>query len=98
MPISSSLAETRIPSTTSTTLTITKVETAAYATVAPTAISWLASCCDVALEQAGERWLDRGRGEHARRNGAEHAADAVDREHVERVIDLQARARSSVAL
>ena len=44
----------------------------------------------VALEQAGVGALDRRRGEDAGGDGAEHAADAVDREDVERVVDLGA--------
>ena len=52
----------------------------------------------VALEQPGERRLDGGSGEDAGRDRAEHAADAVDREHVERVIDLQARAQQRGAV
>ena len=39
----------------------------------------------------------RGR-EDAGRDGAEHAADAVDREHVERVVDLEARAEERRAV
>ena len=42
----------------------------------------------VAVEQPGVGGLDRGRGEDAGRDGPEHPADAVDREDVERVVDL----------
>ena len=58
--------------------------------VAPTATSWMPTCPGIAVEQAGVRGLDRGRGEDAGGDGAEHPADAVDREDVERVIDLGA--------
>ena len=44
----------------------------------------------VAVEQARVGGLDRGRGEDAGRDGAEHAADPVDGEDVERVVDLGA--------
>ena len=67
---------------------MTKVATTAKATVAPTAMSWMTSCWRVALEQAGVRRLDRGGGEDARGDRAEHAADAVDGEDIERVVDL----------
>src|SRR6478752_4776614 len=46
-----------------------------------------ADLCRVAVEEAGIGGLDRRRGEDPGRDGAEHAADAVDREDVERVID-----------
>ena len=61
-------------------------------------MSWVTSCCRVALEQARVGLLDRGRGEDAGREGAEHAADAVDGEDVERVVDLEARAQQRGAV
>ena len=53
------------------------------------------TCCGLPSMRPG-RIDGRGR-EHARGDGAEHAAHAMDREHVERVVDLE-RALSSVAL
>ncbi len=42
--------------------------------------------------------VDRGGGEDARGDRAEHAADAVDREHVERVVDVDALAQERGAV
>ena len=67
--------------------------------MAPTAIELVDELLGVAVEQAGVGGLDRGRGEDAGGDGAEHAADAVDREDVERVVDLEplAEQRGAVA-
>ena len=43
----------------------------------------------IALDQAGGP-ADRGGGEHAGQQGAGHAADAVDAEHVERIVVIEA--------
>ena len=48
----------------------------------------------VAVDEAGEA-VDRGDREDAGRDGAPHAADAVDREHVERVVDVQPLAQEA---
>ncbi len=42
----------------------------------------------IAVEEALVRGLDGGRGEDAGRDRTEHPADPVDREDVERIIDL----------
>ena len=49
--------------------------------------AWLTSCCGLPSSRPGVGGLDRGRGEDAGRDGAEHAAHAVDGEDVERVVD-----------
>ena len=52
----------------------------------------------VAVDQARVGLLDRGGGEDAGGDGAEHPADAVDREDVERVVDLDARTQEGGAV
>ena len=74
------------------------VATTANATVAPTATSWVHDLLRVAVDQARVGVDGRG-GEDARGDGAERAAHAVDREHVERVVDAEplAQQRRAVA-
>ena len=76
------------------TLMITKVPMTANATVNTTAMSWLTSWLALPSMRPGKR-ADRGDREDARRDGAPHAAHAVDREDVERVVDCR-RSRRSV--
>ena len=52
----------------------------------------------IALDQARVGGLDGGGGEDAGGDGAEHAADAVDGEDVERVVDLEPRAQERRAV
>ena len=52
----------------------------------------------VAVDQAGVRRLDRARREDARRDRPEDAADAVDGEDVERVVDLEPLAEEGRAV
>ena len=70
---------------TSTTLTMTKVAIAAKATVARTATSWRPTWRMLPSIGTGDA-TDRCHGQDARGHGPEHAADAVDREDVERVV------------
>ena len=46
------------------------------------------TCAGVAIDEARVGLLDGRGGEDAGRDGTEHAADAVDGEDVERVVDL----------
>jgi hypothetical protein len=69
---------------------MTTVPTAAKRTVAATGDRLGDELLRVAIEQAGVGSLDGAGGEDAGGEGAEHAADAVDREDVEGVVDARA--------
>ncbi len=73
------------------------VPTAEKVAAAATAISWIPTWAEVALDGARDA-TDRGHRQHACRDRAEHAADAVDGEDVERVVDAQALAQQRGAV
>ena len=74
------------------TLMMMKVPTPAKTTVATVATIWMTSCSGLPLDQAGDA-TDRGDREDAGADRAPHAADAVDGEDVEGVVDREALAQ-----
>ena len=68
---------------------MTNVPTAAKTHVAATATSWMTELLGVAVEQARRRLLMAAVAKRPVARAPEHAADAVDGEDVERVVDLE---------
>ena len=91
MPISSSLAETRIPRIDVDDLDDHERRDDGVDDRGADGDELVDELLGVALEQARVRLLDGGRGEDAGRDRTEHPADAVDGEDVERVVDLEPR-------